>query len=148
MLLREKVSVVPRFQRAIRIDTDFGIASALEGFICPESSKQSLDQICRHIETTQQAAFTWTGPYGCGKSSLAIAFGAILDGPSKTRKRNAKYLAKDLVEKIWSTLPPKSRGWHILPIVGRREMPHKVIAETLIKLKLFNFKKAIDQLID
>ena len=145
MLLREKVSVVPRFQRAIRIDTDFGIASALEGFICPESSKQSLDQICRHIETTQQTAFTWTGPYGCGKSSLAIAFGAILDGPSKTRKRNAKYLAKDLVEKIWSTLPPKSRGWHVLPIVGRREMPHKVIAETLIKLKLFNFKKDIDQ---
>ena len=146
MLLKEKVSVVPRFQRAIRIDTDFGTASALEGFICPESLKQSLDQICSHIEATQQAAFTWTGPYGCGKSTLAIAFGAILDGPSKTRNRNAKYLAKDLVEKIWSTLPPKSRGWHVLPIVGRREMPHTVIAETLTKLKLFNFKKDIDQL--
>ena len=52
MLLKEKVSVVPRFQRAIRIDTDLGTASALEGFICPESLKQSLDQICSHIEAS------------------------------------------------------------------------------------------------
>ncbi len=92
MLLSESVKVAPRFQRAVRIETDFGDPKALEGFICPESSKQSLEKICANLDKTGQSAFTWTGPYGCGKSSLAIALGAVLKGKNTERKKHIQYL--------------------------------------------------------
>ena len=73
MLLAERVTVSRRFQRAIRIDTDLGDPLALEGFVCPQSSAAVLETMARHVAETGQGAFTWTGPYGSGKSSLVVA---------------------------------------------------------------------------
>ena len=80
MKLAERVHVVRRYQRAIRIDTDFGDPAALEGFVCPQSSADVLETMARHALETGQGAFTWTGPYGSGKSSLAVVLGALLNG--------------------------------------------------------------------
>lgn len=136
MLLSKTVKVAPRFQRAVRIDTDFGDSKALEGFICPESSKQSLQQICGNLNKTGQSAFTWTGPYGCGKSSLAIALGAVLNGNRTKRKKHMKFLGEQLTEEIWQSLKPGKNGRLIVPLVGYREMPHRAIVEGLIKHNL------------
>ena len=136
MLLSKTVKVAPRFQRAVRIDTDFGDSKALEGFICPESSKQSLQQICGNLNKTGQSAFTWTGPYGCGKSSLAIALGAVLNGNRAKRKKHMKFLGEQLTEEIWQSLKPGKNGRLIVPLVGYREMPHRAIVEGLIKHNL------------
>ena len=73
MPLDERVFVARRFQRAVRIDTDLGDPSALEGFICPQSSAVVLETMARHVFESGQGAFTWTGPYGSGKSSLVVA---------------------------------------------------------------------------
>ena len=37
-----------------------------------------LESLARHVLDTDQCAFTWTGPYGGGKSSLAVALGSLL----------------------------------------------------------------------
>ena len=71
------VHVKRRFQRSIRVDTDIG-AGALEGFVCPQSAGESLLSMARQIKEAGQGAFTWTGPYGCGKSSLVVAVAALL----------------------------------------------------------------------
>ena len=49
MPLADRVSVSRRFQRAIRIDTDLGDPSALEGFVCPGSFGVLLENMARHI---------------------------------------------------------------------------------------------------
>ena len=67
-----RTRVARRYQRAIRIDTDLGNPAALEGFICPRSSAEVLETMARHVAENGQGAFTWTGPYGGGKSSLAV----------------------------------------------------------------------------
>ena len=67
MTLAERVHVAPRYQRAIRIDTDFGESAALDGFVCPQSSADALEMMAHHALETGQCAFTWTGPYGSGK---------------------------------------------------------------------------------
>ena len=41
-MLKEHVHITRRFLRSIRIDTDLTESSALEGFICPQSSKDVL----------------------------------------------------------------------------------------------------------
>ena len=123
MPLADRVTVSRRFQRAIRIDTDLGDPGALEGFVCPRSSAALLENMARHLSESGQGAFTWTGPYGSGKSSLAIALSALLNGDEAKRKHAASLIGGDTAEAIWEAFPPHARGWHILPIVGRRDRP-------------------------
>ena len=84
-----------RYQRAIRIDTDLGDPAALEGFICPRSSAEVLETMARHVTESGQGAFTWTGPYGSGKSSLAVALSAALNGDKALRRHAASILGPD-----------------------------------------------------
>jgi hypothetical protein len=83
--LADKVRVNRRFQRSIRVDTDIDDVVALEGFTCPPSSAQALISMARQVSETGQGAFTWTGPYGSGKSSLAVALAALLGAASSSR---------------------------------------------------------------
>lgn len=123
------VHVRRRFQRSIRVDTDIG-AAALEGFVCPQSASESLLSMARQIEDTGQGAFTWTGPYGCGKSSLAVALAALLGEPSlKTQARAA--LGADVASALERQLDPEARGWTVLPVVGSRADAAKMVGASL-----------------
>jgi hypothetical protein len=131
MALSDKVRVAPRFQRAIRIDTDLHNPQALEGFICPQSATEILLNMGRHIAETGQAAFTWTGPYGSGKSSLVIALTALLGADKRRRARAAEIVGASVANELWKLLPPGRKGWQILPVIGRREPAACVLGEAL-----------------
>ena len=126
-----RVHVARRFQRAVRIDADLGDLRALEGFVCPRSSAEVLTTMARHVAESGQGAFTWTGPYGSGKSSLVIALGALLHGDKRLRSRAAAIIGKKTADTIEAALPSRTRGWRMLPVVGRRERPAQVIGEAI-----------------
>src|SRR5262245_25714841 len=132
MALHDHVRIARRFQRAIRIDSDLRDPQALEGFVCPQSSAEILLAMGRHVAETKQAAFTWTGPYGSGKSSLAIAFSALLGGETKKRAKAAQIIGRQTANQLWKLLPPKRQGWRVVPVVGRRESPATVIGDALV----------------
>ena len=136
MVLADRVHIARRFQRAIRIDADLHDPKALEGFICPKSSADILVATARHVAETGHGAFTWTGPYGCGKSSLVIALSGLLGNDRSLRRRAAVAIGKETAEVVSSALPPKTKGWRILPVVGRREHPARVIGEAIEAAKL------------
>ncbi len=77
MMLSETVSIARRFRRSIRLDTDIGTQDALSGFICHGSGASVHETMAQLICESGQRAFTWTGPYGGGKSSLALALARI-----------------------------------------------------------------------
>ena len=131
MALADRVHVARRYQRAIRIDTDLGNPAALEGFICPRSSADVLESMARHVAASGQGAFTWTGPYGSGKSSLVVALSAAFNGDKALRRRAASILGQSASTLLAEALPPRTRGWHILPVVGRRDRPAQVIGEAI-----------------
>ncbi|MCG7870504.1 MAG: ATP-binding protein [Candidatus Thiodiazotropha lotti] len=131
MSLVDQVTIARRFQKSIRIDTDLGDRNALDGFICPQSSADILLSMARHVSETGQGAFTWTGPYGSGKSSLAIALGALLNGNSGLQKEATKIFGRKLTNAMWKALPTGSKGWRVLPVVGRRDDPVTVLGEAL-----------------
>ena len=87
--------------------------------------------MARHIGESGQGAFTWTGPYGSGKSSLVVAFSALLNGNDALRPYAASILGEDTATEVWDALPPGKRGWRILPIVGRRDRPAQVVGEAI-----------------
>ena len=85
MPMKDRVYISRRFLRSIRIDTDLSDYRALDGFVCPQSSADVLLTMARHVSETRQGAFTWTGPYGSGKSSLGAALLYLVTGDEQAR---------------------------------------------------------------
>ena len=133
MILADTVQVARRFQRSIKIDSDHNNLQALQGFFCPKSSADVLVSVAHHVVETGHGAFTWTGPYGSGKSSLAVALSALLGGNSKQKKAATSAIGQHTASIVLASLPLKSKGWLTLPVVGRRDDAARVIGEALIE---------------
>lgn len=131
MALSERVHVTRRFQRAISIESDMRDPAAVEGFICPRSSADVLETMARHVRETGQGAFTWTGPYGTGKSSLAVVLGAALNGSKQLRDKAKEALGERTFAILTEALPPRRLGWRVLPVAGRRDRPARVVGEAI-----------------
>ncbi len=135
-VLADRVQIRRRFRRSIRIDTDLSDPTALTGFICPRSFAVVLERMAQQVSQTGQAAFTWTGPYGSGKSSLVVALNAVLNGSGELRNSAAQILGAQTAEAIWTALPPRAKGWRVLPVVGRRDRPAQVVGEAIERARL------------
>ena len=129
--LAEKVRVNRRFQRSIRVDTDIEEPSALEGFVCPSSTAQALLSMARQVVDTGQGAFTWTGPYGSGKSSLAVALAALLGADTCARAHARAAIGPQVAGELQSLLKATHQGWTTLPVVGSRIDGALAIADAL-----------------
>ena len=136
MLLSDNVNISNRFLRSIRIDNDFGSKHSLEGYISSPSSMDVLVGLAKHVQETRQGAFTWTGPYGSGKSSLALVFAALLNGNKKQREYAADLVGISVAETIWTAMPPQKNGWKVLPLVGRNVSPKKALIDGITQLNL------------
>ena len=119
--LNEIVTVSRQFLRSVNLEADLGRADALQGYVCQETASSLLNNMAHHIAKTRQRAFTWTGPYGGGKSSLALVLGSLVS-PTKTLRDDAKkILAKNIDgdnSEAWSC---SKDGWLIIPVVGKRK---------------------------
>lgn len=129
-MLSDSVSVLRRFRRSVRIDTDIGPEGA-EGFICTHTAAQALRTTFDHVADMGHGAFTWTGPYGCGKSSLAVVLANALGPATEARRRALAVLPDDIVARIEKQLRWKPPGWNVIPVAGRREDAEAVISRAL-----------------
>ena len=136
MPVGHRVRIARRFLRSIRIDSDFGEAASLEGFVCPQSFSDVLLTMTRHVSETGQGAFTWTGPYGSGKSSLVVALSALLNGNAGLQTEAAKVFGRKVTRSIHEALPTGTKGWRVLPVVARRDDPVVVIGEAVKRMGL------------
>jgi hypothetical protein len=113
------VRIARHYQRSIRIDIDYGRPDALNGYICHGTAVGVLESMCRQLTDTNQRAFTWTGPFGGGKSSLAVALASAL-GPNKALRAKAREVLRlDKIPFFDKALPCR-KGWLAIPIVGKR----------------------------
>jgi len=141
-LLSGIVQVRQQFLRSVRIDADFGRTDALVGFVLQPSARLAIETLARHINETQQRAFTWTGPYGGGKSSLALALCSLVS-PEKKIQDSAKAVLGlrrgDPILKAFNASP--NDGWIVLPIVGKRSLIHNEVVMAIDRLP-YRRKKA------
>ena len=138
MVASDNLQLANRFQRAVRIDSDAYDSHAIDGFLCPPSSAGVISVVVDNIAHGKQCAFTWTGPYGSGKSSLVVFFCALLSQDVKLRKRAFASLNKQLTAKFKKQFG--STNWRIIPVVGRRESPIDVIGEALESQSIVQLK--------
>jgi len=130
-MLGDHVSVARRFQRSIRLDTDLSRVDALQGFVCQRSAADSLLGMASQITQTAQRAFTWTGPYGGGKSSLAVTLAGLLGPKGAVRNAAATALGDTTAQQLLDAFQPGRDGWLVVPVVGRRSDPVADIARAL-----------------
>ena len=76
MFLNKIVSVDGPFS-VQNINSDIGDLDFFQGYSA-SSSEKLLYEMSEHVSETSHGSFTWTGPYGSGKSSLVVACSALL----------------------------------------------------------------------
>jgi len=128
--LSEIVNISRQFQRSIKIDSDIENHSALEGYICQNTAVSVLENMAKHIDGSNQRAFTWTGPYGGGKSSLAIVLSSLVSSKARLRNKAKKILGLPNDHIINQTFHYKKK-WVVIPIVGKRGSIVSSLAEHL-----------------
>lgn len=133
--LSSDVVISRRFLRSVRVDADFGRIDALDGFVLQPSSSAALEILAKHIDETQQRAFTWTGPYGGGKSSLALALASLVHSDKRIQQDARRVLGvqrRDSLYRAFDATP--GDGWTVLPILGRRGSVCEEIAKAIDRL--------------
>ena len=118
-MLSDFVKISHQYQRSIRIDADIGRPDALDGYIFHATAASVVDGMCRQLASTNQRSFTWTGPFGGGKSSLAVALASALHHDKDLRKK-ARSALKLESKPDFDQAFPVDEGWMVVPVVGRR----------------------------
>ncbi|KDR27147.1 hypothetical protein [Caballeronia zhejiangensis] len=132
-LLSEHVKIAQHYQRSIRLDVDLGRMDALEGYLCHSTAHLVLESMSRQLIETNQRAFTWTGPFGGGKSSLALALASAIGRDRSLRAKARESLELDDLRSFDEAMPTKRGGWLVLPVVGKRGSVVREIARSLAR---------------
>lgn len=118
-MLSDVVRISRQYQRSIRIDADIGRADAIDGYIYHSTASSIIEGMCKQITETNQRSFTWTGPFGGGKSSLAVALASALH-PNKALRTKARIALNHGSKSTFDKAFPVRDGWLVVPVVGRR----------------------------
>lgn len=119
LALSDIVQISRQYQRSIRVDADIGRADALSGYICHTTAASVVDGMCKQLADTNQRCFTWTGPFGGGKSLLAVALASALHPDRGLRGKAREALRLDSKPAFDKAFPVR-KGWMLVPAVGRR----------------------------
>jgi len=123
MLLKNVVSVSSRFQRSVNIELDEANTEFLNGYVASPSSVLVLKELAKHVSDVQQGAFTWTGPFGSGKSSLALVLNGLLSGDVALREAAETALGSNNAADIIAGLAATHKKRRFIKLVGSSENP-------------------------
>ena len=122
------ININSSFQRSTRIDNKIS-KEFLNHYIFHDTSRKVLDQIASSITNTNQSAFTLTGPYGTGKSSLALFLKALISKDNKTKnlaEKISNYNSKHNFSKVFL-----KQKWFVINLIGSKKDPLESISEQI-----------------
>lgn len=125
------VKIERHYRRSVRIDADLGRHDALDGYVLTETAREALSIMTRQIVGTSQRAFTWTGPYGGGKSSLALVLAAAIANDASLREKTESFVAD--VPSFREAFNTDDGSWLVVPVVGRRSSILTELSKSLSK---------------
>lgn len=104
--LADHIRIQPRFAKSANLERDAGRAQPLEGYVVTSRALEAVERMLT-VAASQQAGGAWslTGPYGSGKSSLALLLDALF-GPDGTTRDTAVTLLEaansDMADLAWA----------------------------------------------
>src|SRR4051794_12100804 len=118
--LSEHVEINRRFARSARIDADLNGTPPLLGYVLQASVAKALTTLAASQIESQQGAFTWTGPYGGGKSSAALLVANLIAGNKANRKIARDLAGTDLDGLFAKAFPQGGGSWSVVAVTGSR----------------------------
>jgi hypothetical protein len=144
--LSEVVTLNEQFRRSINIAADTSSIENLQGFVCPATAELALKTIIKQIKETSESSFTWTGPFGSGKSSLALLLKALTSQDATIREYAASKISEQNRNQIQDFFDKD--GWKEISIVGTLCSPEEAFKRALgLSLKT-STEKTIQTLIE
>ena len=122
--LADKYNINTRYQRSARIDTDWK-NDVVSGYVLHGTSRRVIKRIAEQISDKKkpQKSFTITGPYGGGKSSLALIIANLVSLHSQVQKQTLKIFTDKEEQNILKKAFPIKTGWVTIRVVGSRSDP-------------------------
>jgi hypothetical protein len=131
--LADIVHIERRFARSARIDEDLKGTPPLVGYVMQASTAKALAAMASSQIESLQGAFTWTGPYGGGKSCAALLLGNLVSGDKDGRAIARKTVGTELVTLFTQAFPETSGDWSVIPVTGSRTELRQTIVTAAAK---------------
>lgn len=134
--LLEGVKIERRFSRSARLEADLKGTPPLVGYVMQASTQKIFETLAAAQTETKQGAYTWTGPYGSGKSSAALLLGNLVGGGRANRKVAEALVGPGLAETIAKAFPERRGAWTVIPVTGSRtDLRTAIAAEAAVQLR-------------
>ena len=128
-LFDNNIEINDAFQRSARIDSIIQ-DGFIENYIFHNTSRTILNRIATSYAKSNQGSFTLTGPYGTGKSSLALFLNALIHTDKQIQDhavQRAKANKKDAFSKVFL----EDKKWFSITIVGGKLNANELIANAI-----------------
>jgi len=116
MTLANYYSIATRHQRSTRIDSDLSV-DFFSGLVFHGTAQSSLETLFRQYSQSGQRTYTLTGPYGSGKSTIALLLTGILNVDRSIRSAALNVLNKESATLLKSSIG-YNKGWLQIRSVG------------------------------
>lgn len=137
-VLADCIAVSGRFARSANLERDAGHAEPLAGYVVTARALDVVERIARSAaERPSGGAWSLTGPYGSGKSSLALLLDAAFSPPGETRDNawqlidDASPAAGELVRKAHERHGTRETGFHRALVTANREPITRTVLRAL-----------------
>lgn len=132
-MINQPISINQRYKSSTRIDSTVNdYALFIDDFILHGTAVNVLDTLSRDFAGSEQRAYTLTGPYGSGKSTIALFLSSLLSPNTSEREYANKKLQKaDGILDNFSSLFNVQNGWKVVKHVCGLEAPANAILISL-----------------
>lgn len=140
MKLSQIYSIKPRYSRSTRIDTDFN-AQAFEGLLFHATAENTLNSLSNEFQSNRKA-FTLTGPYGSGKSTIALLLSGLLSNDKTLLECTKNVTGDKLFNKYRKNFNVGANGYLVIRALGGLSDPISMLTESVTSaLKEMSFSK-------
>ncbi|WMN82029.1 hypothetical protein [Vibrio parahaemolyticus] len=116
MTLINQYSIATRQQRSTRIDSDLN-PDFFKGLVYHGTAQSALETLFRQFSQAGQSAYTLTGPYGSGKSTIALLLTGLLHHSNAMRHAALEVINEESTDLLEESIPYSS-GWLQIRSVG------------------------------
>ncbi|WP_025586934.1 hypothetical protein [Vibrio parahaemolyticus] len=116
MTLINQYSIATRQQRSTRIDSDLN-PDFFKGLVYHGTAQSALETLFRQYSQVGQSAYTLTGPYGSGKSTIALLLTGLLHHSDDMRHAALDVINQESTDLLEESIPYSS-GWLQIRSVG------------------------------